>query len=557
MLITDKNKLTEFTTEHRIWQGIPAIEVTKNGKIFSAFYSGGTKETLGNFAMVVKSDNGTDFTEPITVAYDPGYRCFDPCLWIDPLDRLWFIWSVMPEDDVYATICCNPDDDNLIWSEPKVIGKGIMMNKPTILSTGEWIFPIALWSPDVKKVVDNNDYASELNEKESGAFVYRSIDQGETFEKISGVCMPNRSFDEHMILEFKDGRIGNYVRTTYGIGVSYSYDGLKTWSEGKNSRLGGPCSRFYIGRLKSGRILLINHHNFKGRNNLCAFLSEDDGATWPYRLMLDERDNVSYPDVKEANDGFIYVAYDRERGAFKKTMDAVYNDAREILYARITEEDIINGKICNPQSKLRCIISKLGRYKYEENNPFNETQKLSDEDLVNLLMETDTEDIPGKLFDAFSVNCMNMQKYQNEKLDNLIEELQSENCEKKEILLQIISLIKSITDTTVEYFPVVDRIKEILTSNLSKDISIKEIAEITGISQFYMMHMFKKATGSSINKYKTALKIIQAKKLLINTSRSITDIATECGFNSISYFSDRFIKNEGVTPSEYRKLLKI
>ena len=103
----------------------------------------------------------------------------------------------------------------------------------------------------------------------------------------------------------------------------------------------------------------------------------------------------------------------------------------------------------------------------------------------------------------------------------------------------------------------VDRIKEILTSNLSKDISIKEIAEITGISQFYMMHMFKKATGSSINKYKTALKIIQAKKLLINTSKSITDIATECGFNSISYFSDRFIKSEGVTPSEYRKLLKV
>ena len=41
MLITDKNELKKYTTEHRIWQGIPSIEVTKGGRIFSTFYSGG------------------------------------------------------------------------------------------------------------------------------------------------------------------------------------------------------------------------------------------------------------------------------------------------------------------------------------------------------------------------------------------------------------------------------------------------------------------------------------------------------------------------------------
>ncbi len=44
-------------------------------------------------------------------------------------------------------------------------------------------------------------------------------------------------------------------------------------------------------------------------------LSEDDGATWKYSLMIDERDDVSYPDAKEADDGYIYITYDRERGS--------------------------------------------------------------------------------------------------------------------------------------------------------------------------------------------------------------------------------------------------
>lgn len=338
MFITDREELKNYTTENRIWQGIPAIEVTKCGRIFSSFYSGGIKEELGNYAMLVMSDDGVNFTEPIAVAYHEKYRCFDPCVWIDPFERLWFIWSVMPDDDIYMVICENPDAKELIWSEPRVIGKGVMLNKPTILSTGEWAFPIAMWNNSTKKTIDNSAFISENNNVESGAFVYKSIDNGKSFEKIGGADIEHRSYDEHILLEFNDGHIGNYIRTTYGIGVSYSYDGCRTWTKGEDSRLGGPSSRFYIGRLKSGRILLINHYKNKDRNNLTASLSEDEGQTWKYRLLIDERSDVSYPDVKEADDGFIYIAYDRERGAFKRNFDEVYECAREVLYAKITVE---------------------------------------------------------------------------------------------------------------------------------------------------------------------------------------------------------------------------
>lgn len=145
MLYTDKEALKKYNAENRIWQGIPGIEVTKGGRIFLTFYSGEKGEEIGNYVILIKSDNGKDFSEPIAAAYKDEYRCFDPCLWIDPLNRLWFTWTCAPEYTVYGVICDNPDADELKWSSVRKIGKGVMMNKPTILSNGEWMFPIALW----------------------------------------------------------------------------------------------------------------------------------------------------------------------------------------------------------------------------------------------------------------------------------------------------------------------------------------------------------------------------------------------------------------------------
>jgi hypothetical protein len=303
-----------------------------------------------------------NFSEPVAVVFQKNYRCYDPCLWIDPLGRLWLIWACAPEHKVYATICDDPDRDTLEWSEVFAVGEDVMMNKPTVLSTGEWLFPIAVWH----KNVTTGGFNSEAADDQRKAFAYKSDDQGKSFVKLGGADIERRSFDEHMILELKSGRLAMFVRTEYGIGVSYSSDGGVSWSEGVDTGLGGPCSRFYIGRLRSGRILLINHYNYSGRSHLTAMLSEDECVTWKYKLLLDERANVSYPDVKEADDGYIYITYDRERGCYLDSLDKVYSCAREILFARITENDIVNGKLWDSESKLKCVISKLGRYALED-----------------------------------------------------------------------------------------------------------------------------------------------------------------------------------------------
>ena len=552
MLITDKKKLEKFSSQYRIWQGIPSIEVTKKGRVLVTFYSGGVKEEVGNFSMIICSDNGVDFSEPIAVAYKENNRCYDPCLWIDPLGRLWFTWAESPEEyKVMASICDDPDAETLEWHKPFEIGGEVMMNKPIALTTGEWLFPCAVWAARLCNMVSG---LKESDDTDRRAFAYKSVDNGKSFEKLGGVDMPKRSFDEHMILELKDGRLAMYVRTEYGIGVSYSYDRGKNWTKGENSGLGGPCSRFHIRRLKSGRILLVNHYNFKGRNNLTAMLSEDEGKTWKYRLLLDGRNSVSYPDAKEADDGYIYITYDRERGCFKRSLEIAYADAREILIAKITEEDIMAGEIVNDGSRLAMVASRLGNYALEEQNPYNEIGRYTEAELVKYLLDKSGEEILSVLFEQYGINCMNMHMLDCNRFDSLAALLDSGDKEKT--ISEMVSLVKSAYVADKASVPIIERIKNVIREGLSDEISVSDIAQKIGISQYYMCHVFKKTTGITVTEYKNELKITRAKELLVRSDMKISDIAYECGFGSSSYFSKNFFEAEHILPSEYREAHK-
>ena len=64
-------------------------------------------------------------------------------------------------------------------------------------------------------------------------------------------------------------------------------------------------------------------------------------------FLLDERHQISYPDVALGSDGYLYIQYDRNRA-----------DDGEILFGRITEEDIMAGTLVSERSALRKIVSR-------------------------------------------------------------------------------------------------------------------------------------------------------------------------------------------------------
>lgn len=556
MLITDTQTLQKFTAAKRLWQGIPSIEKTKGGRLFAAFYSGGIKEEFGNYCAVLKSeDDGMTWSEPIAVAYNgEKSRCFDECLWIDPRGRLWFTWNVMPQFAVYASVCDDPDAAELVWSRPFIVGKDVMMNKPTVLSSGEWLFPIAVWANNITVLPNVRSKG-----RKRLAFAYKTNDEGKTFVRLGGVDMPERCFDEHMILERESGTLAMYVRTFYGIGVSYSYDAGLSWTPGTDSGLGGPCSRFFIRKLKSGNVLLVNHVDFSGRNNLTALLSRNGGKTFEGGLLLDERSEVSYPDGTEDGDGYIYVTYDRERGCFQRNLAGNQKCARELLFAKFTEEDVLAGKIVSRGGRLKQIINKLGKYSGEDRNPYRECKYYTAEEYADVLWELgDADHILSRLFKDYSSCCNMLTQEQNRTVDEKITEMMREETpasKKRGLLLDVIRIFRGNAESAEQSHVLVESIIEYVGAHFTENLSVERIADYFNVSVYYLCHLFKNYTNTSLVQFINSRRIAFAKKLLRDSGKNMTEVCYAAGFGDASYFTKQFKKSEGVSPGKYKKMI--
>ena len=359
----------EYAKRTRGAQGVPALERTANGRLWAAWYTGPeTRRVESPFSYVVLStsaDDGDTWSEPKLVIHPQRYvRAMDPCLWIDPLGRLWFFWGQTAglrdgRWGVWSMVAEEPDGEDPRWSEPRRIGNGLMLNKPTVLDNGDWLLPVGLWrnnSPEL--ALDDYDISPYTEEmlvhdlgEARGSNVFRSRDQGKTFEFLGQARVPSTRVDEHMLVERRDGSLWMLVRTTFGLGQSVSADGGRTWSAG-SEYMNGPNvanKRFFLRRLRSGALLLVrNDGPTRARSHLTAFVSDDEGATWAGRLVLDERVRVSYPDGVQAENGSIYVIYDYDRAG-----EGV------IQLATFREEDVRAGRPMTNAVRLGLEISRL------------------------------------------------------------------------------------------------------------------------------------------------------------------------------------------------------
>lgn len=99
----------------------------------------------------------------------------------------------------------------------------------------------------------------------------------------------------------------------------------------------------------------------------------------------------------------------------------------------------------------------------------------------------------------------------------------------------------------------VQRSIDYILANLSKDISVKDVAEYVCFSPEYFSKLFKKETGENVKNYILRIKVEAAKDLLKNPNIPVSMVASELGYSNFSHFTQMFKKHEGVTPSEYRK----
>lgn len=92
-----------------------------------------------------------------------------------------------------------------------------------------------------------------------------------------------------------------------------------------------------------------------------------------------------------------------------------------------------------------------------------------------------------------------------------------------------------------------------IQGNLSRDVSLSEIAEVADMTQSSSSRFFKKHAGLNYVEFMTRLRIGKACALLRTTNDPVSTISFECGYENISNFNRRFLLLQGCTPSEYRK----
>lgn len=95
-----------------------------------------------------------------------------------------------------------------------------------------------------------------------------------------------------------------------------------------------------------------------------------------------------------------------------------------------------------------------------------------------------------------------------------------------------------------------------ISAHCTEDLTLDFVAGLAGFSKFHFTRLFKQFTNVSFYKYLNQKRIAVAEKLLANPKYTVTDIALNSGFSSLSSFIRMFKIVKNCTPTEFRNMYK-
>ncbi len=318
----------------------PAVAVTDTGRIWMSVCTGGQGEDHANIlALSCSDDDGLTWDECVwAIAHRDTVRIHDPLVWRTPKGQIILSWNQSYEHwdgrgGVWISVLENPDSDHPTLTEPRRLCDGVMANPPAFREDGAWLLPIAVWKLSIKYIYDLPDLQH--------AMIWISRDAGKTVELLGKADITENCGDEHNIVPLSDGTMMMLARTEYGWGCSYSHDSGHTWTPGTPYR-NGPSVKSCLRTLPDGRLIWATYDtNRPVRERIVARISGDDGKTWPYSMLLDAREEVSYTNICVCDNGSIYITHDFQRMG-----------AKEAILHKVTPADIEAGKIVTEGSYI-------------------------------------------------------------------------------------------------------------------------------------------------------------------------------------------------------------
>ena len=133
----------------------------------------------------------------------------------------------------------------------------------------------------------------------------------------------------------------------------------------------------------------------------------------------------------------------------------------------------------------------------------------------------------------------------------------------EDILLEIAQIIESYIILTLKNSEkdtrkggvswAVNNVQEYINSEYSDNITLHNCAELYFVNEKYLGRMFEKNVGMTFHQYLNHVRCENARKMLKDSSKTITDIAFECGYSDVTYFNRVFKKIYGFAPGQARK----
>ncbi len=115
---------------------------------------------------------------------------------------------------------------------------------------------------------------------------------------------------------------------------------------------------------------------------------------------------------------------------------------------------------------------------------------------------------------------------------------------------------KAVIEAAFSYYPQLEQLHEFCHENFQQKIDLQCAADICGFERTYFCTYFHLKVGVCFKCWLGLLRVTHAKQFIKTKNRAITSIAYDTGFNSLSNFERTFKRSMGMTPIEYKQLMK-
>ena len=99
----------------------------------------------------------------------------------------------------------------------------------------------------------------------------------------------------------------------------------------------------------------------------------------------------------------------------------------------------------------------------------------------------------------------------------------------------------------------VERVVATMRERLGEALTLQDLADVAHLSPYYFARVFRDMTGIPPAEYLAALRVQEAKRLLLTTQASVTDVCFEVGYTGLGTFTARFARLVGVSPGRLRR----